>query len=68
MKYEMRIPLTEEEAIEIIDGCLRVIYGQIEVYRGVKQKSWNGGFVDHCKIEANRALAWLADRLPKVHA
>lgn len=66
MKYEMRRPATEAEAIEIIDGAMRVIYGQIEVYRGVKRKAWNGDFVDHCRIEANHALAWLADRYPKV--
>lgn len=65
MKYEIRRPNSEAEAIEIIDGCLRVIYGQIEVHRGVKRKAWNGDYVDHCRVEANHALAWLADRYPK---
>jgi hypothetical protein len=62
----MKRPTTESEAVEIIDGCLRVIYGQIEVYRGDKKKAWSGDFVDHCKIEATHALAWLADRHPKL--
>lgn len=66
MKYEMRRPTTEAEAIEIIDGALRVIYGQIEVYRGVKKKAWTGDFVDHLRIEANHALAWLSDRYPRL--
>lgn len=65
MQYEMKRPATEAEAIEIIDGALRVIWGQIEVYRGVKKKAWNGDFVTHCRVEANHALAWLADRYPK---
>jgi hypothetical protein len=65
MQYEMKRPTTEAEAIEIIDGALRVIYGQIEVYRGVKRKAWNGDFIDHLKIEATHSLAWLADRYPK---
>jgi len=65
MKYEMRRPNTEAEAIEIIDSALRVIYGQIEVYRGVRKKAWNGDFVDHLRIEDNHALAWLSDRYPQ---
>lgn len=65
MKYEMKRPTTEAEAIEIIEGAVQVIYGQIEVYRGVKRKAWNGDFVDHCRTEAIHALAWLADRYPK---
>ena len=68
MKYHIKRPTTEAEAIEIIDGALRVIWGQIEVYRGVKKKAWNGDFVDHLRIEANHALAWLADRYPKTLA
>jgi hypothetical protein len=43
-----------------------VIYEQIEVYRGVRTKAWNGDFVDHLRIEANHSLAWLADRCPKL--
>lgn len=66
MKYEIRRPNSEAEATEIIDGCLRVIYGQIEVYRGVKRKAWSGDFVDHCRDEAIHSLAWLADRHPKL--
>lgn len=65
MQYEMKRPNDTAEAIEIIDGALRVIYGQIEVYRGVKKKAWKGDFVDHCRNEAVHALAWLADRNPK---
>lgn len=64
MKYEMRRPTTEAEAIEIIDEAMRVIYGHVEYYRGVRKKSWNGEFVDHLRTEANHALAWLADRHP----
>lgn len=66
MIYEMRRPSSEAEAIEIIDAALRVIYGQIEVHRGVKKRAWNGEYVDHVRIEANHALAWLADRYPKI--
>lgn len=65
MKYEIRRPDSEAEAIEIIGGCLQVIYGQVEVYRGIKRKAWNGDFVDHCRTEAIHSLAWLADRYPK---
>ncbi len=65
MQYEIRRPNSEAEAIEIIVNCLRVIYDQIEVHRGVKRKAWNGDYVDHCRVEANHALAWLAYCYPK---
>lgn len=61
----MKRPKTEAEAIEIIDSALRVIYGQIEFYRGDRKKSWNGDYVTHLRIEANHSIAWLADRYPK---
>lgn len=65
MQYEMRRPTTEAEAIDIIASAMRVIYGQIEVYRGTKKKAWNGEYVDHLQQEATHALAWLADRYPQ---
>lgn len=65
-KYEMNRPTTEAEAIEIIDTGMRVIWGQIEYYRGDKKKAWNGDYIDHCRIEINHSLAWLADRYPKL--
>lgn len=66
MQYEMRRPNTESEAVEIIDAAMHVIYGQIEYYRGDKKKAWNGDFVTHCQKEATHAIAWLADRYPKL--
>lgn len=65
MDYEMKRPTTEAEAIEIIDSALRVIWGQIEHYRGQRKRAWNGAFVDHLRVEVNYSLAWLADRYPK---
>lgn len=65
MQYEMKRPTTEAEAVEIISSALNVIYGQIEVYRGVRKKAWDGSFVDHLRTEAVGALAWLADKYPK---
>lgn len=62
MDYEMKRPNTEAEAIEIIDSALRVIWGQIEYYRGDRKKAWKGEYVDHLRTEANHSIAWLADR------
>jgi hypothetical protein len=65
MQYDMRRPTTEAEAIAIIDDAQRVIWEQIEFYRGVRKRGWNGEFVDHLRKEATHAIAFLADRHPK---
>lgn len=62
MKYEMKRPTTEEEAVSIITQALLVVHGQIDYYRGDSKRSWNGEFVDHCRNEAMHSLSWLADR------
>lgn len=66
MQYEMRRPATEAEAIDILESAVRVLHEQIEFHRGYRKKAWNGDYVDHIKTEATHALAWLADRHPKV--
>lgn len=66
MAYEMQRPTTEAEAIQIIDDGIRVIWHQIEAYRGVRKRGWKGEFIDHLQVEINHSLAWLADRYPKL--
>ena len=58
---EIRRPVSESQAVEIIGNSLRVIFGQIEYYRGIRKKAWNGEFVDHVKREAEISLQWLRD-------
>lgn len=71
MDYEMRVPTTEAEAVEILKSAVLVIFGQVRSYRGEKNgdgerlKGWNGDYVDHVKAEADGALEWLDARNPK---
>src|SRR6185312_9883219 len=60
MQYEVQVPKTADEAIDIIKGAVGVLFGQIRSYRGEAVKCWNGDFVDHVKVEAEGALAFLS--------
>lgn len=64
-EYEVRRPTTEAEAVWILEDAVAVLHEQIEFYRGIRKRAWNGSFVDNAKAEATGALAWLADRFPR---
>lgn len=59
MKYEKRVPISVNNALNIIDAGAMVMHQQIEWYRGVRKKSWNGEFVDLAKEEVDEAINWL---------
>lgn len=59
MEYALRTPNDAKEAVDIFEGALHVIYGQVEYYRGDRKKSWNGDFVTHMQKEAQTAIEWL---------
>lgn len=61
MKYEKRVPISVNNALNIIDGAIMVLHQQIKFYRGDRKKSWNGEFVDLAKEEAGVAINWLRE-------
>lgn len=61
MKYEKQVPISANNALNIIDGAIMVLHQQIEFYRGGRKKAWNGEFVDHSKEEAEAAINWLRE-------
>lgn len=70
MEYELRVPTTEAEAVEILKGAALVLFQQVRHYRGEKNnlgerfKPFNGQYVDHVKKEADVALDWLSAKFP----
>lgn len=59
MEYEFKRATNVQEAADIIDGAVRVLYQQIEFNSGVRKRSWNGDFVVHLKREAEAAVEFL---------